>query len=415
MSVIVGNPGGIPEVSAMGGGLARAGMLRALVVPFGETMGGLVGATQRLPDFVSVRVRCELARRRLPEAIPPNVILYEASLQEAIFVASQRCKAPRSICDALAFHRNHVFDGKVSRHISRNDSAVVSTWGAALSTLKRARDLGVASFLHYPIAHHAFAQRILREEAILQPAYAPTLQFHDLPTRFRERLEAEIEAADRIFVLSSLAARTFEETGVDPGKLVITPLGVDLEMFRPTVRRAERTFRIVFVGQIGQRKGLSYLLDALRFSNIPRAELLLVGNVVGTDRTWRGLSNVRHIPHVPRDSLRDLYACADVFVLPSLVEGFPHTAMEAMACGLPVILSENTFGHDVVTHGEDGYVVPIRDAEAIAEYLRYLHREPDARARVGAAARRRAEDFSWDQFGERVSKAIKSVGDSSST
>jgi glycosyltransferase involved in cell wall biosynthesis len=103
-----------------------------------------------------------------------------------------------------------------------------------------------------------------------------------------------------------------------------------------------------------------------------------------------------------------VYADADVYVLPSIVEGFPMTALEAMASGLPVIVSEHTFGSDVITDGVDGYIVPIRDSEAIADRLRYLHDHPSERQRIGAAARRRAEHFSWERYGEQVVDLVRS-------
>jgi glycosyltransferase involved in cell wall biosynthesis len=267
--------------------------------------------------------------------------------------------------------------------------------------------LGVVSYLHYPIAHHRFAEQILTEEAARVPRYAATLQFHDLPASLRARFEAELLMADRIFVLSSFQKRTFIEAGVDEEKLVLTPLGVDLKLFRPGPRRRnEEPFRVIFVGQITQRKGISYLFDAFDRASIPNSELLLVGRVCGTDRPWSRLPRVKHIPHVPRWKLPEIYSQADVFVLPSLVEGFPHTALEAMACGLPVIVSENTFGTDVVEDGENGYVVPIRDPDAIADRLRHLHANGDERSRMGAAARRRAAALSWDNYGGRVATII---------
>ena len=91
-----------------------------------------------------------------------------------------------------------------------------------------------------------------------------------------------------------------------------------------------------------------------------------MGEAVGSSEPWIREPRVRHVPPQPRSELRRIYLNADVYVLPSLAEGFGLTALEAMACGLPVILSEHTFAHDIVTDGKEGYVVPIRDADAIA-------------------------------------------------
>jgi glycosyltransferase involved in cell wall biosynthesis len=104
-----------------------------------------------------------------------------------------------------------------------------------------------------------------------------------------------------------------------------------------------------------------------------------------------------------------VYQAADVFVLPSLVEGFGLTALEAMACGLPVIVSEHTFAADVVRDGIDGFITPIRDHQAIADRLRYLYEHPDRRELMAAAARQRAEYFSWGRYGERILAVVGSA------
>ena len=191
----------------------------------------------------------------------------------------------------------------------------------------------------------------------------------------------------------------------------MTPLGVDLELFKPPAMRADHVgIQILFVGQLTQRKGLSYLLDGFRRAGIPGSELVLVGRPVGNalDLVHK-TPGVRHVAHMPRWLLPAAYAAADVYVLPSLVEGFPLTALEAMACGLPVIVSENTFGRDVVTDQADGYVVPIRDSAAIAERLQQLADDPMVRRRVGNAATIRARDFSWLHYGRRVANSIGNV------
>jgi glycosyltransferase involved in cell wall biosynthesis len=196
---------------------------------------------------------------------------------------------------------------------------------------------------------------------------------------------------------------------VDEEKLVVCPLGVNLDLFHPRQRPDDDVFRIVFVGQITQRKGISYLVEAFRRASIPRSELVLVGRPIGSADPWARIPGVRHIPLMPRTQLPAVYANADVYVLPSLVEGFGLTALEAMASGLPVVLSEHTFGSDIVTDGVDGYVVPIRDPESIAERLRLLAADPDRRREMGRAARSRAEEHPWEEAGRRFAEAIEVV------
>jgi glycosyltransferase involved in cell wall biosynthesis len=402
--VLVGNPGSVPEMTYVAAALGKAGMLDRYVIPIAATRQ-LDGAAGRLP-IAGERAQRELRRRAVPPGVPDERVERVATFSELAFVAASRARVPRPAAEFLLHRRDRRFDAGLAARLQASHDAVVATHGAALSTMRRARRLGVGSFLEYPIAHHRYAARLLQEEAVRQPDYAPTLQFHQLPAWQQQRLEAEIDSAGTIFALSSFQARTFAESGVPEDKVVVTPLGVDLELFQPLRASGRDRFRVVFVGQVTQRKGISYLLEGFRNAAIPGAELLLVGQVVGTDRPWRGQPGVRHHPHVPRRELPRVYAGADVFVLPSLIEGFGLTALEAMACALPVVVSENTFGSDVIDDGESGYVIPIRDADAVASRLRQLYEHPAERERMGVNARQAAERFSWDAYGERVVSAV---------
>ncbi len=249
---------------------------------------------------------------------------------------------------------------------------------------------------------------MLQEEARLVPAFAGTLQLHNTPEAVAKRLDAEIRLADRVLTLSRFETETFLTAGVDQDKIVEIPPGVDTTLFRPGRRPSDDVFRVLFVGQVTQRKGISYLLDAFRLAGLRDAELVLVGALQGR-RPWVGHHSVHHLPAVPRSELPDRYAQADVFVMPSLIEGSCLTALEAMACGLPVIVSENAGTSDLIEDGREGYVVPIRDAGAIADRLRALEADPDLRERMARAARTRAEALGWEVYAARVTATIQDL------
>ena len=300
-----------------------------------------------------------------------------------------------------------LFDARASRGLHAGDEAVLAVAGAAGRTLRSAQRLEAVGFLDCPLAHHRFLDAFLKQEAKLVPDYAPTLQEHDRSQRRLDWLDEELRRAHRLLVLSSFERSTFCDRGVEEEKIIVCPLGVNLDLFRPRQRPVDDIFRVVFVGQITQRKGISYLIEAFRRASIPRSELLLVGRPIGSVDPWARIPRVKHVPFMPRSQLPAVYANADVYVLPSLAEGFGLTALEAMASGLPVVLSEHTFGTDVITDGVEGYVVPIRDPESIAERLRLLAADPDVRHEMGLAARSRAEQYSWEEAGRRFADGIE--------
>lgn len=410
--VVVANPGALRWFLPLASALAHAEMLRLYCAPIATTVA-LQRRVATLPRQLARPVQRELALRPVPEGVDEERVCTVATLSNLALVAIWRSiRSPRVVERANQIAQRR-FDRAAACVPRAGDLGVVASSGSALATLVRARSLGVPTFLDYPIAHHRFSERLLREEAKLAPRFAATLQFWALPPRVKQRLEREIELADQVLVNSTFAFRSFIEVGVPAEKLLVTPFGVDLEMFSPASQFDEqsgcepRPFRILFAGQVTQRKGISYLLEAFKQAGLPNAELVFLGRPVGPAHSLLKSPGVRFWAPVPIYELASLYQACDVFVLPSLVEGFPQTAAIAMACGLPVIMSDNTSGRDVVEDGVNGYIVPIRDSGAIAERLRHMHAHPARRLAMGTAARRRIRVFTWTAYGQRVVDAIQ--------
>ena len=102
-------------------------------------------------------------------------------------------------------------------------------------------------------------------------------------------------------------------------------------------------------------------------------------------------------------------AAHDVFVFPSLFEGFGLVLLEAMAMGLPIITTTHTAGPDLIEEGREGFIVPIRDANAIAEKLTRLHEDRSLRDEMSASARRRAKEFTWEDYGAKLSACVQTA------
>ena len=141
-------------------------------------------------------------------------------------------------------------------------------------------------------------------------------------------------------------------------------------MFSPTVKR-DSVFRLIFGGGLVIRKGVHYLLQAFAELNLPKAELLLIGPVTEEIRPFlkKYAGSFRQINYQPLSELYNFYSQGSVFVFPSLEEGHGLVISQAMACGLPVIVSTNTIAHDLVREGADGFVIPVRDVDALKEKI----------------------------------------------
>ena len=123
----------------------------------------------------------------------------------------------------------------------------------------------------------------------------------------------------------------------------------------------------------------------------------------------RELGRVRYIPSCSHREVLAEMASHDVFVFPSLFEGFGLVLLEAMAMGLPIITTPHTAGPDLITDGVEGFIVPIRSSAAIAEKLDELRRDPARRAAMSEQARVRARQFTWENYGRTLAESVSNL------
>jgi glycosyltransferase involved in cell wall biosynthesis len=274
-------------------------------------------------------------------------------------------------------------------------------------------------FQYHP--HPQSVRNILLEESKLVPfARESLMREHEFSLGADEfnDLAREPMLANGWVAASSYTACTLYENGVPPGRVHVVPYGVD------TVNYPERQyasspegkpFTVVFVGTLSQRKGLSYLLDAARLLKSQNIRIVLCGRGQIDHNLMSHYADVN--PEVKinltNEQLVHQLHQSDVFVLPSLVEGFAHVILEAMSCGLPVITTTNTCAPDVMTDGDNGFIVPIRDAGAIAGKLSWgLENRRDLQS-MGRAAAQQARGYTWERFRHGIRDAYRRMIDHS--
>lgn len=400
-----------PELDHMAAALADAGLLSTYVRPYANLDRWWERRLARLPGLGQAHAR-SFGRRRLPAPLGAAEICEAGVGWDFLMAAHGRLPASspayKPLRLSLMHARTRALMRAAQRHL-KHQRAVVASWGCAEPVFRKARAAGALCVLNYPLAHHRFTRRYLLEEAERQPAFADTLNGHDRPAWQERQMDAEIELADRILIGSTFVRESFVAEGVPAEKLVVIPYGADTRLFEPAEpKKADgEGLRLLFVGQIGQRKGISYLLEAARRTACQGDSLTMVGQVQGSGQALAPYRDYfRHIAHVPRAELREIYRQADVFVLPTLVEGMPIVVLEAMASGLPVITTPNGPG-DIVREGVDGFLVPPRDVDAIVERLERLRHDPDLRIAMGRNARERAQQFTWQAYRNKTVAALR--------
>lgn len=289
-----------------------------------------------------------------------------------------------------------LFDRKVAREIrKRRPAAVIVYENSAIESLRAARDVGAIGILDAADVHYR-----LQNEAITP--------FRELVNRSKD---VELSLIDSMLTCSNLARDSYIANGVPAGKVVALPLGVDLADFRPTDEEKERgVLRILFVGRLTYKKGIDTLvaaLDLLRSRGIP-FELQVAAALdhveFDSDRYLGAMGKL--LGKVRHEDLPALYAWGDLLVVPSRFDSFGLVVYEALACGLPTLVSDAVGSKDIVVEGINGFVVPTQDAAALADRLAASASDIDAVRAMRKPARISVEAAGWANYRRRAAKVV---------
>lgn len=261
----------------------------------------------------------------------------------------------------------------------------------ALEPLEWARRAGVPSVLDNPNGHIAGFRDVYVRETWHQ-ARRPHLG-HPTPAAVR-RIEREYALASAIRVSSPWSRESMVRRGVPEGRIAVIDQLIDLERFRPPASRpaAEGPLRVCFVGSLDVRKGFHYLLRAIRRVGAGRVRLRIVGATGDRvsrqlfQRELQGLS-VEAMPGDPRPA----YADSELFALPTLEDGFGLVVGEAMASGLPVVVTEECGAAAWVEPGHTGWCIPAASEDALVATLEEALRHRPELPRMGERARAAVE------------------------
>lgn len=271
-------------------------------------------------------------------------------------------------------------------------------------------------FLFQIHPHPLSTRRILQEELELTPAGAASLKREPdlaLPKADFDKLTTEPHLANGWVVASHFTAQTLVENGIAKDKIHIVPYGVDPDRFpaRASHPPTDQPLTIIFAGGLIQRKGLSYALEAIRLLKTKHIRVILAG---------RGFCDTHLINQyndlaleikigLPQKEFVQQIQQSDIMLFPSLVEGFAHILLETMACGLPIIATPHTCAPDLIEDGRQGFIVPIRNAEAIAEKLEWCLENRSIVIEMGLAATAQAQLFSWQRFRADIRSAYQQM------
>lgn len=256
-----------------------------------------------------------------------------------------------------------------------------------------------------------FVKELFQEEMQLNPKSVKTLHQEyefSLSNEELELLSSEVKLATHFICASSLTKKSLTFKGISEDKIKVIPYGVDTSKFAFSQRKQAEVFKVIFIGSLNQRKGITYLLDALAEMN--NVELTIVTRGIYDETLIQNYNFPIHVViDVPHDKLKEELHKAHCFVLPSILEGFGQVILEAMATGIPVIATENTAAIDIIENGVDGFVTPIRDVQAIKVSLEKLQSDATFAQNMGKAAYEKAKIYTWKKFRTDLVTHIQSL------
>ncbi|MES2775210.1 MAG: glycosyltransferase family 4 protein [Bacteroidota bacterium] len=300
----------------------------------------------------------------------------------------------------------------LGRASKKGISAVYGYEDVSQHSFLRAKELGLLCLYDLPIGYWRTCHRLLDGEREKWPEWVATLPgFNDSKAKLA-RKDEELKLADRIFVASSFTASTLSDF---PGKLAnieVIPYGFPtVSDFNRAYNNKHKKIRLLFVGSLSQRKGIAYLFEALKgLENY--VELTLVGAKTGGECAAldHELSKHKWIPSLSHPEILKLMKESDVFVFPSLFEGFGLVITEAMSQGTPVITTDRTAGPDLIEDGKNGWLIEAGSTEALKTALEKIIAAPGIIAENGKAAMATAQNRPWSHYGHELAKAVAAVG-----
>ncbi|MBI4014490.1 MAG: glycosyltransferase family 4 protein [Candidatus Aenigmarchaeota archaeon] len=314
-------------------------------------------------------------------------------------------KPPHFPVDAYYAVRNALFDSFVAATIPR-DADIFHGWiGHGMKSFAKARTLGIKTVTHGASLHPVEQNKILMDEFA-------RYKINDAPLSAKtvDGYVKELKNVQYIAASCDVSAESFVRQGWDESHVFETPFGVDTTRYTPGTK-SDDVFRAIFIGTVGLRKGPQYLLPAWSsWKDKGDSELVMLGPLEGTVQPiMKPFANEKGVTWVKwSDDLKGMCNEASVFVLPALEEGGTTLAqLTAMACGLPCIVTHATYFP--VRDGKEGIIINERNVKQIKDALKYFKDNPSETRRMGRNARKRAEKYTWDNYGRSLEKMFKAI------
>lgn len=395
--------------------LKRAGMLDKYATTVYYKSGSLTALVAKL---LKGKFRTKAKERRCEELSDDEVIQF-CEGEGLLKLVALNTKYFKKNYIQIKYHTADRFAKKVAKYAIKHQVDAVVTYDDSsplLFEILREKAPDILRIMDMSSANLLYLREIYEDDTKKAPAFAERMRQERAicwDPEILDRAKREIESTQKFLVPSQFVARSLEFSGVIPEQIYRCPYGVDVSQFSPKDYQEDlitrtRPIRFIYIGGVKELKGISYLLNA--FMEIPQdeAELTVVGQYNPEDADLDLFKDrVKFTGAVLHSDIPKLLQDSDVFIFPSLGDSYALSVMEAASCGLPVIVSENTGVQDLIEQGVSGFIVPIQSKDALKEKIQYFIDHPERIELMGCAARKMAEENTWDAYYDALGDIAK--------
>ncbi|RZL26906.1 MAG: glycosyltransferase [Pedobacter sp.] len=299
------------------------------------------------------------------------------------------------------------FDKWAAKQLNPEIRMVHAYEHAALATFKKAEELGVFKVLEQTSQHYTHFEKLIKQQfekyPELKSAYNERVS-GKLILKRNERKKQEYALADLIICNSSFTKKTLITGNVEKSKIIVIPLAFPETVKKRPIKQGN-IFTFLYAGSLSVRKGTHLLLEIWQknFSSQTNLELILVGkNLLPQSLTSIKSDNIKIIDFVHQTELEKLYDNADVFVFPTLADGFGMVITEAMARGLPVIASDHSAGPDLIEHQKNGLIAKSGDLEDLTKQMNWCIENKSLLPEISNQALIKANTYQWADYRENL-------------
>lgn len=371
--------------------------------------------TNMISRFLPNNIRIRAINRKCNELDDHEIVQF-CELDGLILLFLQRIDKNKKLYDKWSLHITKKFGIKVAKYAIKNNADAIiiyDTQGAYIGKYLHKHKSKIKLIMDVSAANLDYMKGIYSKDFKICPSFKNRLLFEKgylWNDKVMKPLREEIIYPDAFLVGSSFVKKSLIFANVDEDKIYICPYGSNFSSIEKKKFGVEKPLKLVYVGNVTAMKGIYYLLEAVMQFDKNDVELTLVGSFDNSDNTFdKYLKRVSFVGAVPHFEVKKYLENADVFVMPSLGEGFNLSTVEALSLGLPCMVSNNSGINDFIVEEENGLVFNIQDIADISNCIQYFLDNKSKLSSMSKKALETANILTWNNYNKKLSKIVAEI------